>query len=131
MATYVLLDWFFWVFHTVMVVFNLVGWIPRRTRRLNLLTLGATAFSWFGLGYWYGWGFCLCTEWHWQVRRHLGYFDDSPTYIHLLLWKLTGVNFSPILVEWVTGIGFAVSVLASVSLNLRDWRARRRREDEG
>ncbi len=124
LLVYHLLDWFFWVFHTVLVGFNLFGWIPRRTRRWNLATLALTAFSWFVLGIWYGWGYCLCTDWHWQVRRHLGYTDDSPTYIHLLLWKLTGINFSVGVVEWITGVGFALSLIASVAMNVTDRRRR-------
>jgi len=28
-----------------------------------------TAFSWFVLGIWYGWGYCVCTDWHYMVLR--------------------------------------------------------------
>ena len=124
MAVYVLLNFFFWTFHTVLVAFNLFGWIPRRTRRLNLITLAGTAVSWFVLGIWYGWGYCICTDWHWQVRRQLGYHDDSPTYIHLLLLKLTGISFATAWVEGVTLAGFLISLTMSVSLNIRDARRR-------
>ncbi len=122
MLAYKLLDSFFWVFHTALVVFNLTGWIPRRTRRLNLFTLAMTAFSWFGLGFWYGWGYCACTDWHWQVRQQLGYHDESSTYIHLLLLKLTGVSFDLTTVEILTLAGFLVSLVMSLILNIRDWR---------
>ena len=30
---------FFYVFHTVLIVFNLLGWLYPRTRKLNLNTL--------------------------------------------------------------------------------------------
>jgi hypothetical protein len=39
------LNGFFLVFHTGLIVFNLVGWAWRRTRRLHLLTVGLTAGS--------------------------------------------------------------------------------------
>src|SRR5262249_8135894 len=60
------LDKAFLVFHTALVLFNMFGWAWRRTRVLHLVTLGATAFSWFVLGAFYGWGYCLCTDWHFQ-----------------------------------------------------------------
>lgn len=67
-----LLDVAFFAFHTVLVLFNLLGWVWRPTRRWNLITLGVTACSWFVMGLWYGIGYCICTDWHWQVRRELG-----------------------------------------------------------
>src|SRR5271154_2119297 len=98
MALYHFLDYFFIFFHTIILLFNLLGWIWKRTRQWNLLLLLITAFSWFGLGIWYGWGFCFCTEWHWQVREHLGYHDVSTSYTHFLILKLTGINLSQHLV---------------------------------
>src|SRR5688500_12177489 len=99
------LNIFFFVFHTVWTVFNMFGWIFRPTRKWNLLTLLLTALSWFVLGIWYGWGYCVCTDWHWQVRRNLGYHDESNSYIHFLVLKLTGINMDPQLVENFTLIG--------------------------
>ncbi|MDP3718874.1 MAG: DUF2784 family protein [Acidobacteriota bacterium] len=63
------------VLHTSWIAFNCLGWAWRRTRRWQLLTLTLTALSWFGLGIWYGWGYCPFTDWHWQVRSRLGYAD--------------------------------------------------------
>jgi hypothetical protein len=122
---YFFLNIFFWVFHTTLVLFNLFGWLFPKTRRLNLITLSITAFSWFVMGIGYGWGYCICTDWHWQVRRHLGYPETSPTFIHLLLLNLTGVNFSVAAVENLTLAGFVISIVGSLWTNGRD-RARRR-----
>ncbi len=83
---YQFLNIFFFVFHTVWTLFNMTGWMFRPTRRLHLVTLTLTALSWFVLGIWYGWGYCLCTDWHWQVRRELGFRDESNSYIHFLVW---------------------------------------------
>ncbi|HCN84632.1 MAG TPA: DUF2784 domain-containing protein, partial [Sphingobacteriaceae bacterium] len=88
---YQFLNIFFFVFHTLFTVFNVVGWIFPKTRRLHLITMSLTAFSWFILGIWYGWGYCFCTDWHWDVREKLGYHDRSNSYIHFLILKLTGV----------------------------------------
>lgn len=120
---YQFLNYFFFAFHTLFTLFNITGWIFRATRKWNLVTLLLTAFSWFILGIWYGWGYCLCTDWHWQVREQLGYHDQSDSYIHFLLLQLTGVNFNPDVVETATLVIFLVSLVMSVWLNIRDWKS--------
>lgn len=124
---YAFLNVFFFVFHTVFTLFNLTGWLFRKTRRLNLITLLLTAGSWFILGIWYGWGYCLCTDWHWNARAKLGLHDQSRSYIHFLLLKLTGINLDPQFVENATLMGFVVSLLMSIMLNICDSRRRRKR----
>lgn len=116
------LNIFFFVFHTVLVLFNTFGWIWKKTRRWNLITLGATAFSWFVMGLWKGIGYCICTDWHMQIRRALGYHDTAQTYIQLMAQTLTGLTPPAQLTETVTGIVFAISVVASIVLNIADAR---------
>ncbi len=124
MIGYVLLNYFFFVFHTLLVLFNTLGWIWKRTRRLNLLTLLLTSFSWFGMGIWYGWGYCLCTDWHWRVRQALGYHDTCRTYIQLMLLEITGKVYPVGIVEAITLTGFLISLVGSLVLNARDFRHR-------
>jgi hypothetical protein len=119
------LNIFFLVFHTGLILFNSLGWAFRRTRRWNLVTLGATGFSWFVMGFWYGIGYCACTDWHWQVRRALGYRDDADTYVGFLFESFTPWHPSRELLDGVSGSVFALSVLLSVWLNVRDARAAR------
>jgi len=121
---YVFLNYFFFVFHTLFTLFNITGWIFRPTRKWNLITLLLTAFSWFILGIWYGWGYCFCTDWHWQVREKLGYHDQQRSYISFLLQKLTGIQFNERLVENATLIAFLISLVMSVWLNIRDRKLR-------
>ena len=115
---YEFLDIFFFVFHTVLTLFNLFGWIWKATRKLNLLTLSATAFSWIVLGIWYGFGYCPCTHWHWMVRRELGYFDMPNSYIKFLLDELTGLNFEAYTVDLWTGILFFSAFVISIYVNI-------------
>lgn len=119
---YHILDIFFFVFHTGLTLFNCLGWIWKTTRRWNLFTLALTAGSWFILGIWFGWGYCVCTDWHWSVREQLGYFDQSHSYIHFLILKLTGANLDEGMVEKWTLIIFLFAVLMSVLLNILDFR---------
>ena len=115
------LNIFFFVFHTAWVLFNCLGWIWRRTRRWNLATLTLTGLSWFVLGIWYGWGYCPCTDWHWQVRERLG-FVDPPSYTQLLMTELTGIEVSTGTADIITVIVFAVSLLLSIVLNVKGGR---------
>jgi hypothetical protein len=114
-----ILDGFFFVFHTALIVFNLLGWVPRRTRRLNLLLLTLTGLSWFGLGIWYGWGYCPLTDWHWDVRRALGYRDGVASYNALLVYKFTGWAPPARLTDGVTVAAFFAAWAASLWVNLR------------
>lgn len=118
---YQFLNYFFFVFHTVILLFNTFGYIPKKTRKWNLVMLLLTSFSWFVLGIWYGWGYCVCTEWHWKVREHLGMYDTD-SYTHMLALKLTGINFSQHRVDIVTAATFFISLALSLFLNIRDWR---------
>ena len=119
---YTFLNIFFFVFHTVFTLFNMVGWAFKATRKWHLITILLTAFSWFFLGIWYGWGFCFCTQWHWNVRHKLGFIDESNSYIHFLILKVTGVNLPEQMVEAGTLIVFLVCFVLSVWLNIKDHR---------
>ncbi len=118
---FVLLDIGFMIFHTGFILFNLLGWIWRATRRWNLATLLLTAGSWFGLGVWYGFGYCPCTHWHWMVRRELGYADMPNSYIKFLIHQLTGIDLSATVVDLGTAIGFFGALLISLYFNFKDF----------
>jgi hypothetical protein len=121
---YVILDISFLVFHTGWILFNLFGWIWTQTRRWNLATLLLTAFSWFVLGIWYGFGYCPCTHWHWLVRRELGYTEMPQSYIKFLIQELTGLNLNAALVDVGTAVFFFVALLISLYVNFRDFKKR-------
>jgi hypothetical protein len=86
------LDVFFTVFHTLLIFFNLFGWIWKRTRRINLVCLLLTAGSWLILGIFYGIGYCPLTDWHFAVLERLGYTDLPSSYISFLVHRLTGLQ---------------------------------------
>jgi len=119
---YQILNVFFFVFHTAFTLFNAIGWVWKKTRLANLITLIVTGLSWFVLGIWYGIGYCPCTDWHWQVREALGYHDMPMSYMKFLLDHLTGLNWNPTLVDYGTLIGFILALVASITLNIRDYK---------
>jgi hypothetical protein len=108
-------------------VFNALGWAWRRTRPWQLLTLALTGVSWFVLGFWYGWGYCVCTDWHWRIRAALGYHDDNDSYIYLLIKTLTGLRPSVESCQLLALGVFVVALVLGVTFNVRDFlRARQR-----
>ena len=120
-------DWFFVVFHLLLTLFNAGGWIWKKTRRLNLITLLLTGGSWGILGIFYGFGYCPLTDWHWQVLRQLGIYDLPSSYLEYLAERLTGMGFQTNIVDTLTLVLFTTFLLASVGLNLKDYLSKKKR----
>jgi hypothetical protein len=122
---YTFLDYFFIVFHGSLVLFNLTGWAWRKTRRLHLLTIGSTFMSWFGLGVFYGWGYCPCTHWHWEVKRKLGETNLPNSYIKYYVDGLTGFAWEPRVVDAAVFLLGLLALALSCGLNWRYCHSRR------
>ena len=119
---YKFINVFFYIFHIGLILFNLLGWIPRGWRRWNLITLLLTAFSWFALGIFYGFGYCFLTDWHWDVREKLGYSTESNSYIHFLITDLTPITIDEEVVDVLTAVLFFAALTVSIVVNVRDRR---------
>jgi hypothetical protein len=120
-----IIDVFFIGFHTILILFNVFGWLVPRWRLANFISLLLTAFSWVILGIWFGWGYCICTDWHWQIREMLGYQNTSSSYIHFLILELTSIDIPARLVDTFTAIVFVTAFLISIYLNLKKWRTKK------
>ena len=116
---YHLLDTLFVAVHTLLVGFNLLGWAWRRTRRLHLIAISATLLSWFGLGAVYGWGYCPLTDWHWQVKRALGETHLPASCMKYYLDRITGFDWSPLVVDALVIGGALGALVVSAVLNVR------------
>src|SRR5688500_1648817 len=127
LALYKIGNYLFFILHVVLIFFNLFGWIPRKLRKWNLISLCLTAFSWFVLGIFYGFGYCFLTDWHWQMREKLGYANESNSYIHFLIAEITGISLDENLVDTFTAIFFFAAFAISIYLNIRDRRSEKRR----
>lgn len=115
----VLIDWLFWLLHIAWIGFLLAGWAWRATRPYHLAACAVTAFSWFGLGLRYGFGYCPITDWHWQIKRRLGHFDLPHSFVELLLEQTLGLHVPSALVDWGVGLTFLVVTGLSVAATLR------------
>jgi hypothetical protein len=122
---YTFLDYSFLVFHGSWVLFNLTGWAWRRTRRIHLITIGLTMLSWFGLGIFYGWGYCPCTDWHWEIKHKLGETNLPNSYVKYYVDKLTGLTWDPLVVDTAVLILGLMAFSLSCWLNWKDWNSHR------
>ena len=113
------LDIFFTVFHTGLVILILLGWIWKKTRRLNLICLLLTAGSWAVLGIFYGFGYCPLTDWHFNILRDLGYTDLPASYLSFLFTRITGLPVDQYLVDGLTLWGLIIALIISLYLNFR------------
>jgi hypothetical protein len=113
----------FFVFHTTLLVFNLTGWAWKRTRRLHALALAVTLFSWLVLGAWFGWGYCVCTDWHWQVRRAMGIRDPEGSYTQFLVRAATGSESDRVAMDWITGMALALAAAMNALMTVRERRS--------
>lgn len=103
--------------HISLTLFNLTGWIWKRTHKAHLVTLGLTLLSWFVFGIWYGWGYCFLTDWQWQVKEKLGETNLPASFIKYFADKISGKNFDPSFVDNVTLGCLLFAIAAAVYVN--------------
>lgn len=84
--------------------------------------MAATLFSWLALGAWFGWGYCLCTDWHFQIRRQLGIHAGESSYTQLLFHQIPGATVSRQFADTVTVIVLLLILLATAVTWVRQWR---------
>lgn len=113
---YYIYDLLFTLFHLLIIGFNLFGWIWQSSRKLHFIVLVITAGSWLILGIWYGLGYCPLTDWHWQIKEHLGEINLPNSFIKYYADKLTGKDISDSFIDMITGISFAIAAVLSVYL---------------
>ncbi|PXX29648.1 DUF2784 family protein [Arenibacter sp. ARW7G5Y1] len=117
---------FFYVFHTVLIIFNLFGWLLKRTRKLNLISLLITFGSWIVLGSWKGWGYCFLTDWHYGILEQLGENSLPNSYIAFLVERTTGWLPRAEMIDLYTLTLAVLALLCSLWTNLMPISLRRK-----
>jgi hypothetical protein len=107
---------FLWL-HIVIILFNLFGWIWNRTRKLHLIVVFATIFSWLVLGIKYGLGYCFLTDWHWEIKRKIGESELPASFIKYFLDRFTPFQFTAHTVDLLTGIIFSAVAIITIYIN--------------
>ena len=111
------LDILFTLLHLFIILFNLFGWILPATRRANFICIVLTAFSWFVLGIWWGWGYCPITDWQWQIKEKLGQHNLPNSFITWFAEKITHTRYSDSLINTLTLSLFLLAAVLSVYFN--------------
>ena len=119
------LDWTLFVVHGLFILFNMFGWAWKRTRVLHLVTLASTGFAWFVMGAFWGWGYCVCTDWHTHIRRQLEYAEPEATFAQQFIGQIPGVSLDRTLADCVAGSVFAIIVVATAITWGREWLRKR------
>lgn len=113
------LDFLYTIAHLLIISFNLCGWMWNRFLRIHLVVISTTAFSWIVLGFWYGWGYCFLTDWHWDVKRQLGETDLPASFITYALTKLNLTEIPQPIIDSLTVILFIVASSLSIYRNFK------------
>jgi hypothetical protein len=123
---YHLLDIFFLVFHSALILFNLFGWIWKPLRKSNLITLALTGFSWLGLGIFYGIGYCPLTDWHWIVLYELGTPPQTSSYVAYLFKRVLSISITTSLADSLTTYSYIVALMLSIVVNIKGLKQKRK-----
>ena len=102
--------------HIAIIGFNLFGWIFPKTRFLHWISVNITAFSWLVMGFFYGFGYCFLTDWHWQVKSLLNSMPPENSFITYFLHKM-GLHIESSIVDVITAVAFAAVFILSWVLN--------------
>ncbi len=120
-----ILDILYHFLHLSIIVINVFGWVFKNTRKLNLAMLLLTFFSWFGLSFWFGVGYCPITDWHWQLKDRMGETNIPTSYIKYMVDKFFNIDSPTHLIDGITLGVFVLALTLSIIFNIRD-RVRKR-----
>ena len=103
--------------HIAIIVFCVVGWLLPAARPWHLLLCAMILSSWFVVGAWKGWGYCLVTDLQWRLLRSMG--ENSPPfgYVPMMWQRITGRAVDARRIDQVTQWVFYLSVVASIWVN--------------
>jgi hypothetical protein len=126
-----LIDVLFTLLHIIIILFNLFGWIFPAARKAHFICIAITAFCWFILGIWFGWGYCPLTDWQWNIKNQLGETNLPASFITWFANKITGMRFGDTFINLLTLILFILAAIVSVYFNFLKPRKKNRNSTPG
>ncbi len=103
--------------HLIIIAFNLFGWIFPIVRKAHFISISITAFCWFILGIWFGWGYCPITDWQWHIKEKLAETNLPASFITYFANKITGTHFNDSTINILTFVLFILAFMFSVYFN--------------
>ena len=113
----VFMDYMLHLVHLSIMLICIVGWMFEPTRTLHLLVIVGVALSWFGLGKFFGYGYCLLTDTQWRVKRKLGQEPYTESYVKYVLDKVTGLDIDRKITNGLTLYTYIATVVLSLTVN--------------
>jgi hypothetical protein len=99
--------------HVFVIGFNVFAWLFRRLRFVHFCLVNITMFSWVGLGFFYGFGYCFLVDWHWSIKNACGVYDLPSSYLLYFLNQYFGFYPDSFYVDFVTAIVFCLVYVIS------------------
>ena len=59
------------IFHVLLILFIVFGWIPKKTRKAHFFVAIIVALCCFVLGIFFGFGYCPLTDLQWRIKLKL------------------------------------------------------------
>lgn len=108
-------DYAFTIFHSLFILFVLLGWVHPKTQRIHQIALLLTLIAWVLIGLYIGTiGYCPLTDWQWDIKRQLGYQNLPSSFTEYIAEKVSGYNFKKSHVDVVTALGLAFGVVMAI-----------------
>ncbi len=115
-----IIDVGFHLVHLSIIFFFLFGWLFETTQLAHFILSLFILLSWFGLGFIFGFGYCLVTDLQWRIKRRLNREPSAKLYIKYMLDKMMGWNSNPSVVNRVTiYVFFGIFSLSTILLFIR------------
>ncbi|HET7319222.1 MAG TPA: DUF2784 family protein [Nitrospirota bacterium] len=117
-AALLLLDDLFHALHLGIIIFFLFGWTIRETRPAHYALPLLILLSWYGLGAFRGFGYCIITDIQWSIKKRLGNKPSTEYYIKYLIDNITGLDTRANIVNGVTTYTYFIILILSTILLL-------------
>ncbi len=102
------------IIHVLIILFCVTGWLVPRWRRAHFVILITILFSWFVLGIWKGWGYCMLTDVQWRIKHSLGQQNLPDSFIKYSVDKIAGRDIPSRLINPVIYCLFFTSVAGAL-----------------
>jgi hypothetical protein len=107
--------------HILLMLFIMTGWIFRRSRMIHLLVVLLTGFSWIVFINSKEMGYCILTDWQWQVLGSLGKTNLPETYVQYLYEQLTDHRILKATSRNITRSVWIISLTLSIMLFMKKY----------